>query len=456
MTTSVSTGTTGFARFGLKDSLVRGIRHAGFDSPRQIQLETIPAGLAGRDVLGLAQTGTGKTAAFALPVLDRLLNERRKGPRALVIAPTRELATQIAAEFRTLSKFTGLKTVTIYGGVSIQGQVNTLRRGPEIVVGCPGRVLDLVNRGLLRLGQVETLVLDEADHMFDMGFLPDIRRIISSLPGQRQNLLFSATMPKDIRRLADDLLTDPHVVELASKAPASTIDHALYMVPEPRKRELLELMLRGDDCNSAIVFTRTKRRAKRLADQLNKAGHRAVGLQGNMSQSQRDRAMRGFRSRSYDILVATDIAARGIDVSDVSHVINFDVPNTPEAYTHRIGRTGRSAQAGVACTFVTSNDRGWVNSTEKMIGSRIPRRTVEGFGHPVDERPKRPRSRGQMKTSGQSRNHGQPLSTARTRNRDASRSRGRSQGDNRRHGDEQSAGRRRSVGFRPGAKRRGR
>jgi superfamily II DNA/RNA helicase len=462
MTQSVSTGATGFVRFGLKDSLVRGTRHAGFDEPRQIQLETIPAGLAGRDVLGLAQTGTGKTAAYALPLLDRLLDERRKAPRALVIAPTRELATQIAAEFRTLAKFTGLKTVTIYGGVSIQGQVNTLRRGPEIVVGCPGRVLDLLNRGLLRLDPVETLVLDEADHMFDMGFLPDIRKIIAALPRHRQNLLFSATMPKDIRHLANDLLSDPHVVELANKAPASTIDHALYMVAEQRKRELLELMLNGDDCESAIVFTRTKRRAKRLADQLSKAGHRAVGLQGNMSQSQRDRAMRGFRSRSYDILVATDIVARGIDVTSVSHVINFDVPNTPEAYTHRIGRTGRSEQAGVACTFVTSSDQAWVRSTESMIGSRIPRRRVEGFGHPAEETSRqhrsngRPRSEGHSRNGGKPRNGGRPRGTGKPRNAESPRSHGRSRGNDCHHGEEQPRSRRRNAGFRPGGARRSR
>ncbi len=399
MTLSVSNGSTGFDRFGLKEALMRGIRAAGFANPRQIQVETIPPGLAGRDVLGLAQTGTGKTAAYALPLLDRLLEVRRKGPRALVIAPTRELATQIAAEIRTLSRFTGVKLVTIYGGVSMQGQINTLARRPEIVVGCPGRMLDLLQRGLLHFGQVETLVLDEADHMFDMGFLPDIRRILATLPARRQNLLFSATMPKDIRRLADDLLTDPHVVELADAAPAATIDHALYLVTERRKRALLEHMLAGDDCDSAIVFTRTKRRASRLAEQLSKAGHRAVGLQGNMSQSQRDRAMRGFRSRSYDILVATDIAARGIDVSGVSHVINFDVPNTPEAYTHRIGRTGRAEREGMACTFVTSSDRAWVHSTERMIGARIPRRQIEGFEPDAEEKPERRRPNGQQRSS---------------------------------------------------------
>ncbi len=380
-----------FDRFGLHEALVSGIRAAGFESPRPIQLETIPAGLDGRDVLGLAQTGTGKTAAFGLPLLDRLLEARRNGPRALVLAPTRELATQIAVEICTLSKFTRLKLVTIYGGVSMRNQITALRQRPEIVVGCPGRVLDLLQQGVLRLGQVETLVLDEADHMFDMGFLPDVRKILKELPARRQNLLFSATMPKEIRRLADDLLTDPHVVELTGAAPADTIDHALYLVAEQRKRDLLEHLLTSDDCDSAIVFARTKHRAKRLAEQLSKAGHRAVGLQGNMSQGQRDRAMRGFRSSRYDILVATDIAARGIDVSGISHVINFDVPSTPLAYTHRIGRTGRAELEGVACTFVTSSDREWVSATERMIGARIPRRQVEGFEPDADEKPQRAR-----------------------------------------------------------------
>ncbi len=371
MSATASIASTGFDRFDLHEALVRGVRAAGFGDPWPIQLETIPAGQDGRDVLGLAQTGTGKTAAFALPLLDRLLEVPRKGPRALVIAPTRELATQIAAEIRTLSKFTRLKMVTIYGGVSMRSQVDALRRRPEIVVGCPGRVLDLLQQGVLRLDQVETLVLDEADHMFDMGFLPDIRKILGALPARRQNLLFSATMPREIRRLADDLLTDPHVVELAGTGPAATVDHALVLVAERRKRALLERLLNGDDCDSAIVFTRTKHRARRLAEQLSKAGHRAVGLQGNLSQAQRDRAMRGFRTRRYDILVATDIAARGIDVSDVSYVINFDVPSTPEAYTHRIGRTGRAENEGLACTFVTGSDRAWLGATERMIGAPI-------------------------------------------------------------------------------------
>ena len=392
MSTSASFVSNDFDRFGLHEALIRGIRAAGFETPRTIQLETIPAGLDGRDVLGLAQTGTGKTAAFALPLLERLLAVRRKGPRTLVLAPTRELATQIAEEIRTLSKFTRLKMVTIYGGVSMGSQLNALRAHPEIVVGCPGRVLDLLQQGVLRLGQVETLVIDEADHMFDMGFLPDIRRILRALPARRQNLMFAATMPREIRRLADDLLTEPQVVELEDNSPASTIDHALYLVAERRKRALLEYMLTRNDCDSAIVFIRTKHRARRLAQQLSKAGHRAVGLQGNLSQPQRDRAMSGFRSRRYSVLVATDIAARGIDVSGVSHVINFDVPNTPEAYIHRIGRTGRAELEGIARTFVTSSDGGWVRATERLIGAPIRRQHVEGFELDADEKPQRDRS----------------------------------------------------------------
>ena len=385
---------TGFEQFGLHQSLIRGVQEAGFENPRPIQIETIPAGMEGRDVLGLAQTGTGKTAAFALPLLDQMVTERRRGPRVLVLAPTRELATQISTEIRALSKFTRVKMVTIYGGVPMRTQINVLRNNPEIVVGCPGRVLDLLQQGYLKLGRLETLVLDEADHMFDMGFLPDIRKILSRMPEDRQNLLFSATMPKEIRRLADEILVDPHVVELANRAPAETIDHALYQVGEGRKRALLEHLLSQDDCESAIVFIRTKHRARKLADQLGRSGYRAVGLQGNMSQSQRDRAMKGFRSGKFDILVATDIAARGIDVSGVSHVINYDVPNTPEAYTHRIGRTGRSDCEGVACTFVTGEDRRWIKATEKMIGSPIQRRTVDGFETGYEEKPEPSRSSG--------------------------------------------------------------
>jgi ATP-dependent RNA helicase RhlE len=369
----------GFDGFGLHPALCRGVREAGFESPRAIQAAILPAALAGRDVLGLAETGTGKTAAFALPLLDRLVEGGGPGPRALILAPTRELAQQIDAELRLLGRFTRIRTAAIFGGVSIRSQIAALRRHPEIIVGCPGRVLDLLGQGALRLADIEALVLDEADHMFDMGFLPDLRRILAALPPKRQNLLFSATMPPEIRRLADTVLHHPHVVDLASRGPAATIDHALYAVAEDHKRDLLERILAGDDCASAIVFTRTKHRARRLAEQLDKRGHRTVALQGNMSQSQRDRAMSGFRAKRFDVLVATDIAARGIDVSDVSYVINFDVPNTPEAYTHRIGRTGRAEREGIARTFVTRDDNAWLRATEHMIGAPIRRVVADGF-----------------------------------------------------------------------------
>ena len=379
MASDSSSTRTGFDRFGFDPSILRGVRATGFQEPWRIQDGTIPAALAGRDVLGLAQTGTGKTAAFALPLLQRMVGKSGKSPRALVLAPTRELATQIDAEIRSLARFTRLQTVTVYGGVSAHNQIKALRRNPDIVVGCPGRILDLMGRGVLRLGGIESVVLDEADHMFDMGFLPDLRRILAALPERRQSLLFSATMPKEIRKLADAHLNNPYVVELERAGPAETIEHALVAVREDRKRDLLDRILTENACKSAIVFMRTKHRARRLAQQLDRAGHRAVSLQGNMSQSQRNRAMSGFRKRDFDVLVATDIAARGIDVQGVSHVINFDVPNTPEAYTHRIGRTGRAEHEGQALTFVTRDDVAWLRETERQLGNPIARRTVEGF-----------------------------------------------------------------------------
>jgi len=368
-----------FDHFALCPALRRAIRAAGYTKPREIQERTIPAVLAGRDVLGLAQTGTGKTAAFALPIIERLLAEARPGPRVLVVAPTRELVNQIDAEIRSLARGTKLRTVTVFGGVPDRTQIQELRRNPEIIVACPGRLLDLLGRRAVRLDRIETLVLDEADHMFDMGFLPDIRRILAALPEKRQNLLFSATMPAAIRGLADGILRDPVVAELAHSTPAATIEHALYPVAESRKMALLEHLLSEDGFVSAIVFTRTKHRANRLADRIERTGRRAVALQGNMSQGQRDRAMQGFRSRRFDILVATDLASRGLDVDQVSHVINFDVPNTPDAYTHRIGRTGRSERSGKACTFVTAEDGEAVRAIEQRIGRAIQRCAVAGF-----------------------------------------------------------------------------
>ena len=372
---------TGFDPFKLRRELARAVSDAAFTTPRPIQAKAIPPALEGRDVLGLAQTGTGKTVAFALPILQRLLTKPAKGrgPRALVVAPTRELAAQVHAEFERLASHTKLSSTVVFGGVPIARQERALRRNPDVVVACPGRLLDLFERGAVRLRGVEVLVLDEADHMFDMGFLPDVRRILRALPERRQNLMFSATMSREIRKLADAVLCRPAVVELAHSQPAETIEHALYAVSEQQKLPALRHLLESRGFRSAIVFLRTKRRAKRLAERLGECGHAAVAMQGNMSQSKRELALRGFRSGRYDVLVATDIAARGLDIAGVSHVINFDVPNTPDAYTHRIGRTGRSEQTGKAFTFVSATDAAAVKAIEKRLGSRIERRVLRGI-----------------------------------------------------------------------------
>jgi ATP-dependent RNA helicase RhlE len=363
----------GFTRFGLQSSLERGIAGLGFVEPRPIQAQTIEAALAGRDVLGLAQTGTGKTAAFALPILERLLTTKKPGPRALIVAPTRELAMQIHAEIVALAKFTPVKATTIFGGVGSVPQIRALRGRPDIIVACPGRLLDLAEQGHVVFSGIETLVLDEADHMFDLGFLPDVRRILAMLPAKRQNLLFSATMPNEIRSLADGLLRNPHVVELAHTKPLESIGHALYIISAERKVDLLRHLLENEEFRSALVFTRTKHRAKRLAQQLNRAGHGAVALEGNMSQAQRDKAMGGFRDGRFNVLVATDIAARGIDVAKISYVINFDVPGTPDAYTHRVGRTGRAGELGKAYTFASVTELADVHAIERRLKSKIPR-----------------------------------------------------------------------------------
>jgi ATP-dependent RNA helicase RhlE len=289
------------------------------------------------------------------------------------------LASQISEEIRLLARYTHIEIATLFGGVSIASQLAALRKRPAIIVACPGRLLDLYGQGKVRLDRISMLVLDEADHMFDMGFLPDIRRILAALPARRQNLLFSATMPKEIRRLASRLLRDPQVVELHHTRPLDTIEHTLFPVEGTRKFELLQRVLAEEEFISAIVFTRTKHRAKKLARQLDRSGHRAVALQGNMSQNQRDRAMEGFRNRRFNVLVATDIAARGIDVEQVSHVVNFDMPSTPDGYTHRIGRTGRSERQGRAYTFVTPEDNDLVRAVERRIGIAIPRQRVARY-----------------------------------------------------------------------------
>ncbi|MEW5826220.1 MAG: DEAD/DEAH box helicase [Candidatus Bipolaricaulota bacterium] len=373
-----------FDRFALHPRVLSGVRDVGFTSPTPIQEQAIPAVLARRDVLGLAQTGTGKTAAFMLPVLDRLVRQpgQVKGTvRALVLAPTRELAEQIHQTARDFGRHTALRSAVVYGGVSKRAQEAALRRGVDVVIACPGRLLDHLGDGELDLSHVEVLVLDEADRMCDMGFLPDIRRILRHLPPRRQTLFFCATMPQDIRALAQSLLHDPAMVQVDAMAPARTVSHALYPVPETLKTSLLLALLRRTATGRVLVFTRTKYRARNLALALAKAGHRAAALQGNMSQAQRQTAIDGFRGERYDILVATDVAARGIDVSGITHVINVDIPGTVDAYIHRIGRTGRADQVGEAFTLASPADTLLVRDVERAVGAPIERRRLPDFDY---------------------------------------------------------------------------
>lgn len=370
-----------FEAFKLNSSIAASIKAMGFVEPTPIQAQALPPVLEGKDVMGQAQTGTGKTAVFVLPILQRLLNRQRGPVRALIIAPTRELAEQINMAIIEMGRKTGIRSVTVYGGVGMEPQIRNLRNGTDIVVACPGRLLDHMERRNIDLSHVEVLVLDEADRMLDMGFLPDIRRILSSVPKKRQTLLFSATLADDIRRLAHDFMHDPVIVQVGHSAPVETVSHALYPVPQHLKTPLLIELLRKTDTRSVLVFTRTKHRAKRLGETLEGAGFKATSIQGNLSQSKRQAAMDGFRSGAFQILVATDIAARGIDVSTISHVINFDIPNTPDAYTHRIGRTGRVERAGDAFTLVTSEDESLVRSIERLLGARIERRSLQGFDY---------------------------------------------------------------------------
>ena len=370
-----------FEQFSLDRRIAAAIKTVGYTTPTPIQQQAIPLVLAERDVLGLAQTGTGKTAAFLLPILQRLTKGPLRRVRALIIAPTRELAEQIHQMSVDLGQNTKVRGVTVYGGVSKSRQVTALRRGAEIVAACPGRLLDLLGDGAIDLSQVEVLVLDEADRMCDMGFLPDIRRILKVLPAQHQTLFFAATMPQDIRQLADQILNDPVTVQIGAMAPVETVSHALYPIPHNLKKRLLMATLQQTATGRVLIFTRTKYRARNLARDLAKRGYRASALQGNMSQNQRTRAINGFRDGKYDVLVATDIASRGIDVIEITHVINFDIPDTVDAYTHRIGRTGRAHQTGVAYTFASEENESMVHEIEKVLGTQIERRRLPGFNY---------------------------------------------------------------------------
>ncbi len=372
-----------FESFHLHPHIESGIKALRYTVPTSIQARSIPSILQGRDVIGLAQTGTGKTAAFVLPILQRLIAGARKPVRALIMVPTRELAEQISEAVGQLGRYTRVKSVSIYGGVNKNPQIRKLRDGAEIAVACPGRLIDLMDQEAISLSHVEVLVLDEADRMFDMGFLPDIRKILRRVPVQRQTLLFSATMPDDIRDLAQQILQDPITVQVGETVPVSTVSHAVYPVEQHLKTALLVKLLHRTDTESVLIFTRTKHRAERLSTQMKRAGFAVTSLQGDLSQQNREKALSGFRNGTYRILIATDIAARGIDVSGISHVINYDMPDTVDAYTHRIGRTGRAASTGEAFSFVTRNESPFLWSIESVLGKKMEARTLKDFDYTV-------------------------------------------------------------------------
>jgi ATP-dependent RNA helicase RhlE len=378
-----------FNLFNLDSRLQAGINRAGYSTPTPIQIQAIPAAMAGRDLIGTAQTGTGKTAAFVLPMLHRLISAPRNQTRALIVTPTRELAEQIHEAIHSLSIGTGLRSATIYGGVGANPQVQALRKGVEIIVACPGRLLDLMAQGHARLDRIEILVLDEADRMFDMGFLPDVRRIIKAVPAQRQTMLFSATFPREVEQLANQSLRNPQRIAVGISRPAHTVSHAIYPVPQHLKREILLALLKQTDTDSVLIFTRTKHRATRLQRQIKDAGYKVTSLHSDRTQGQRQSALSGFKNGQYQIMVATDIAARGLDVDSISHVINFDMPDTADAYIHRIGRTGRAERTGDAFTLVTPEDDAMIRTLERILGHKLDRQTLTGFDYspPAPARP---------------------------------------------------------------------
>jgi len=369
-----------FDALGLSPASLRAVRELGFTTPTPVQAAAIPPALAGKDVLASAQTGTGKTAAFGLPLIERLAALPRRQTRALILAPTRELAAQIAAHLAELAKGSGLRVATVYGGVGFGGQRDAFARGTEIVVATPGRLIDLMQQGAARLGSVSTLVLDEADRMLDMGFLPAVKRIVAKLPAaDRQTLLFSATIAPEVLKLTRDLMHDSVRVEITPRSSATTaegITHTAYAIDQQRKTDLLVELLKDNAIYSAIAFTRTKARANRLALALEKHDVRAERIHGDRSQAQRTRALGDFKRGKLRVLVATDVAARGIDIADLGHVVNFDVPMVPEDYVHRVGRTARAEATGDAITFVSREEEHLFRDIEKAVGRRIDRSKV--------------------------------------------------------------------------------
>ncbi len=368
-----------FDTLDLASELLRAIEEEGYETPTPIQAQSIPALLEGRDMLGCAQTGTGKTAAFLLPILQHLIEDPTAGkpvPRALILSPTRELAAQIGKSFEAYAKFVNLRQLTIFGGVNQRPQVTALRRGVDVIVATPGRLLDLHGQGFIDFRDIEFFVLDEADRMLDMGFIRDIRKVLEMLPSERQNLLFSATMPNSIVKLASAFLHDPVRVEVDPQSTTvERIEQSVMFVEREHKKDLLRELLRGDEIESAIVFTRTKHGANRVVKQLSREGVNAAAIHGNKSQSARERALAGFKSGDVRVLVATDIASRGIDVDGISHVINYELPNISESYVHRIGRTGRAGREGIAIAFCDDTESDYLRDIEKLTGQ--PLRVVD-------------------------------------------------------------------------------
>lgn len=372
-----------FTDFPFHPRLQQAIKHAGFETPTPIQQQAIPIGLAGKDLIGTAQTGTGKTAAFVLPLVQRLLDAPAKlgQTRVLIVTPTRELAEQIHTAIQAFTAGTKIRSATVYGGVSMIPQERALRSGVEFIVACPGRLLDHIDRGNARLQGIEALVLDEADRMLDMGFLPDVRRILKQLPRQRQTMLFSATFAPELHELAGQTLHNPTHVDAGISAPTKTVSHALYPVPQHLKTGLLIRLLHATDTNSVLIFTRTKHRANRVAQRVAREGFSTAVLHSNKSQNQRQLALDNFRSGKAQIMVATDIAARGLDIETISHVINYDMPDTVDTYIHRIGRTGRAERDGDALTLFTNDDLVTCRAIERVLGAPIERRKVADFDY---------------------------------------------------------------------------
>jgi len=371
-----------FTSFGLHPDLLRGIRELGFTRPTPIQNDAIPPAMAGKDVLAAAVTGSGKTAAFALPILNRLIAKRRGTTRALILTPTRELAAQIDEHLRDLAVHTPISGAAVYGGVGMGPQEHAFRSGVDVIVATPGRLLDHLQRGYGRLAGLEILVLDEADRMLDMGFLPDIRRVLKHLPAKRQTLFFSATLPPPIVQLSREMLKNPAMISVERKAtPAIGITQSIFPVAQEMKTALLQALIDRGEITNAIVFTRTKHRTNRVFEQLQRRNVRVARIHGNRSQVQRTEALAGFKSGKYRILVATDIAARGIDVEALSHVVNFDVPNVPDDYIHRVGRTARAELKGDAITFVSPAEEDDLHGIERTIGKRLPRVILPDFDY---------------------------------------------------------------------------